>query len=187
MKKGIKYLGLTLLIWFVGHSIYIITDGLTDEGLQADVAVILGSTVNEDGTLSPRLEARLKQGFVLYQTEKAKMLMVSGGLGKEGYSEGTVMAEYLVRWGVPPSDILIDNEGNNTYLTALHYQQAAAQHQFKSVIVVSQYFHISRTKMVFRKLGIENVTGSHARYFAWRDFYSVFREFFGWYGYWVRY
>jgi vancomycin permeability regulator SanA len=179
MKKVLRYIFSILLLWFVAHCTYIITDGLFDEDTVADVAVILGSTVNEDGSISPRLKARLDKGYDLYRTGKVNKLMVSGGTGKEGYPEGTVMAAYLEVMGVNRQDIIIDDEGNNTYLTALHYKEAAAQQGFQSVIVVSQYFHITRCKMVFRKLGITNLSGAHAEYFELRDLYSAAREFVG--------
>lgn len=187
MKKWLKYIVAILALWFVGHTTYIVIDGLMDEDTTADVAVILGTTVNEDGSLSPRLKARLDKGYELYRTGKVNKLMVSGGTGKEGQPEGLVMAAYLEILGVGRQDIIVDDEGNNTYLTALHYKEAAAQQGFQSVIVVSQYFHITRCKMVFRKLGITNVTGAHAEYFELRDIYSTAREFVGFYAYLWRY
>lgn len=59
MKKTKRTLLLSFiffLLWFIGHIIYITIDGLTDDGKKADVAVILGSKVNKDGTLSERLD-----------------------------------------------------------------------------------------------------------------------------------
>jgi hypothetical protein len=53
------------LTWFLGHSLFITIDGLIDDKKSADVAVILGSKVNEDGTLSERLEKRLDCGLQL--------------------------------------------------------------------------------------------------------------------------
>ncbi|CAN5341975.1 YdcF family protein [soil metagenome] len=187
MKRALKYLFAISILWFSINTICIVVDGLTDEGTPADVAVILGSKVNEDGTLSPRLEARLRQGFELYRTGQVKILMVSGGTGKEGHPEGTVMAKYLIQWGVPAEDIVIDDHGNNTYQTVQNTRELRKTRGIESVVVVSQYFHISRTKMMYRKKGFKNVTGSHARHFEWRDPYSILREFAGYYEYWVRY
>ena len=62
MKKLIKYLKFIVVLiisWFVIHTVYIVTDGLSDNGEKADIAIILGNKVNEDGTLSERLEKRL--------------------------------------------------------------------------------------------------------------------------------
>jgi vancomycin permeability regulator SanA len=97
-----------LLIWFVGHTACIVTDGLTDEGKNADVAVVLGSKVNEDGTLSTRLVQRLSCGLHLYHDKRAKKLFVSDGLGKEGFLEGSKMKEFLVHRRVPDSAVIVD-------------------------------------------------------------------------------
>lgn len=67
----------TLLIgWFLIHIIVISIDGLADQDNVADVAVILGNKVNEDGTLSPRLEARLACGLKLFRTGRVKKQMM---------------------------------------------------------------------------------------------------------------
>lgn len=187
MQKTIKRLVGVLLIWFAVHTIYIVADGLNDEQVTADAAVILGSKVNQDGSLSPRLNARIQKGYDLYIAGKVKKLVVSGGVGKEGFEEGTVMGAYLTLLGVPHDDIIIDNAGNNSYLTAVNYKAIAQANNFKSVIVVSQYFHITRTKMIFRKLGMENVSGAHADHFEWRDVYSTAREVPAYYSYWMKY
>lgn len=49
-KKIIKLLSILLFLWFCIHIIYTIIDGNKDEGKSADIAVILGTTVNTDGT-----------------------------------------------------------------------------------------------------------------------------------------
>jgi vancomycin permeability regulator SanA len=187
MKRALKYTVLLLVLWFVVHSICIVTDGLSDENDHADIAVILGNKVNEDGTLSARLKARLDKGFELYKDHKVSMLMVSGGTGKEGQPEGAVMAAYLVKLGIPPENIITDNDGNTTYDTAVNFRRLTADSSYHSIVVVSQYYHISRSKLIFRKLGCENVTGAHADIFEARDLYSILREFFGYYSYLLKY
>jgi len=100
MKKLIKYLKFVVILvisWFIVHTIYIVIDGLSDSGEKADIAIILGSKVNEDGTLSARLEKRLETGIELYKNQRVKKILVSGGLGKEGFYEGDKMKEFLVK------------------------------------------------------------------------------------------
>ena len=182
-RQIIKRFIYLLLLWFVIHQIVIITDGLTDENTKADIAVIYGNTVHENGTLSERLKARLDRGIQLYKDSLTNRIFVSGGLGKEGFYEGTKMQEYLVKKGIPAEKIVVDNQGNNTKLTTLNFIKKFGKE--KSVIVVSQYHHISRAKLAFRKAGVKQVTGAHADYFEIRDFYSYIREFFGYYSYFL--
>jgi vancomycin permeability regulator SanA len=152
--KKFKYILYLVLFWFFIHTIFIVIDGLSDERKKADYAVILGSKVNPDGTLSERLEKRMQCGLKLYQEKRVKKIIVSGGLGKEGFYEAEKMFDYLLENQIPKQDIIIDNYGNTTRATVKNSLQ------FKNVkesrlIVVSQYFHISRTKMLFRKSGVK--------------------------------
>lgn len=181
MKIRFRYIVYLFLIWFVIHEAVLITDGLRDEKELCEFAVILGSKVNEDGTLSDRLQARLDAGLELYKNHIVQKIFVSGGTGKEGFPEGEKMAEYLIQHGVKQDDIVIDNQGLTTRKTAENF--VVQFPDCKSVIVVSQYFHISRCKLAMKQTGVENVYGVHARCFELRDIFSLFREFFAWYVY----
>lgn len=181
MKKSIKYLVGFSIVWFFIHSLVIIIDGLTDEKVKSDVGVIFGNKVNEDGSLSERLEKRCDKGVKLYKDSLVEIIVVSGGLGKEGHYEGAKMNEYLINKGVPKDRIVIDNSGNTT---------EAAVHNLKkmnlnvnSVTVITQYYHISRAKLAFRNGGYDKVYGGHADHFELKDIYSLNREFFGYYKY----
>jgi len=185
--KIVKTLFAVGVFWFLGETAFTVYDGLTDEIKPSDVGVILGTKVNEDGTLSDRLKARVDKGLELYRYKVIKKIVVSGGLGKEGHYEGIKMKAYLVGKGVPAIDIIVDNEGNNTYLTAFNYMAISEKEKFTSVIVISQYYHIRRTKLIFKKLGFTNVGSAHADWYELRDCYALFREFFGLYKYKIIY
>lgn len=140
MKNLIKYLKFVVIFiisWFTIHTIYIIIDGLSDSGEKADIAIILGNKVNEDGTLSARLEKRLETGIELYKNYRVKKILVSGGLGKEGFYEADKMKEFLISNAIPDSVILVDNYGNNTRLTVENSLKFQQKYKFKSIIVVS--------------------------------------------------
>jgi vancomycin permeability regulator SanA len=176
-KRITKILVTILLLWLLGHLIYTTIDGLKDEKKQAELAVILGNKVNEDGTLSERLEKRLECGLNLYRNRRVKKILVSGGLGKEGFYEGDKMKGYLTKNGVPDSVIIVDNLGNNTIATVGNTLKLKDSLNFRSLIVVSQYFHLTRTKMLFKKRHFENVSSVSPKYFEFRDIYSLLREF----------
>lgn len=180
-KKKIKLTFILLTTWFIIHCIFITIDGLINNKKKCDVAVILGSKVNEDGTLSERLEKRLECGLQLYKNGQVKKIIVSGGLGKEGFYEGDKMKAYLVEKGISDSSIIVDNFGNNTLATVDNTIELKKKLNFKSIIVVSQYFHVTRTKMLFKKRGFQNVSSSSPNYFEIRDIYSITREFAAYY------
>lgn len=180
-KRVFKIFITILFLWLCGHLIYITIDGLTDKNMHADIAVVLGNTVNEDGTLSERLEKRMECGLKLYRYGRVKKILVSGGLGKEGFYEGDKMKEYLIKNNVPDSIIIVDNFGNNTLATVNNTLKLKDSLNFQSLIVVSQYFHLTRTKMLFRKQHFKNVSSISPQYFELRDIYSLLREFVAYY------
>lgn len=108
-------------------------------------------------------------------------VLVSGGLGKEGFWEGDKMQEYLLDKGIPASSIIVDNYGDNTEKTVDHTMEVLDSLQLTSVIAVSQYFHIARILLLFEQRGCDRVTGVSPRYFEWRDGYALCREFAAYY------
>jgi vancomycin permeability regulator SanA len=175
--------GLVFLIWFVAHSAIITIDGLNDELGKSDVAVILGNKVELDGTPSARLQGRLNRAIELFEKGYFDNIIVSGGIGKEGYSEAIVMKEYLLKKGIPSDSILVDEEGSDTYSTAKNTKKIMDQRNYHSVTVISQFYHISRARLVFRKVGLDEVYTAHSVSYEVRDIYSIIREFPAFYKY----
>ena len=160
--------------------------GLRDRVSPADVAVVLGNKVYLDGTLSRRLQARLDKAVELYQKKLVPRVLVSGGRGP-GYDEAQSMWGYLISKGVPPQAIDTDPLGKNTYFTALNTAALMRRNHWQTVIVVSQFYHLPRTRLAMRKAGLRGVYWAHADYFEWRDVYALSREVVGWYVYALRY
>lgn len=186
-SKWRKVLAVLLIfpLWFLIHVAYIVGDGLIDEIAPVDAAVVLGNTVERNGQPSERLKARLDKAFELYEKKLAGKIIVSGGFGAEGFEEADVMRDYLVAKNVPATDIILDRDGYNTYKTAVSTKRIMDANNFRSVMIVSQYYHITRTRLAFRQVGIENIYAASADYFEFRDFYSILREFTGFYTYLV--
>lgn len=180
MKK-VRFSLYLLISWFLLHEMVIALQGTCTQPAKSEYAVIFGNTVYPDGTLSKRLEARLREGLKLYQEEWVDTLFVSGGIGIEGQDEAHKMAEFLIRQGVPSEVILIDSKGNNSWLTAINFQKQAPH--AKSIVLVTQFYHYSRCKLAFKKLGDYQLSGATPDYYETRDVYSLLREFFGYYYY----
>ena len=64
-----KFFKITILVlscWFLIESTITVVDGLIDENQKAVYGIVLGNKVNEDGTLSDRLKARVDKAVDLY-------------------------------------------------------------------------------------------------------------------------
>lgn len=176
----------TVVAAFLLGSLAIALAGLRDHLGHSDVALVLGNKVNPDGTPSARLRARLDRTVELYRAGYFPEIITSGGVGKEGHDEAAVMRDYLVTQGIPAGRILVDSTGLNTHASALATRQLAATHHWQSVMVVTQYFHVPRSRLAVQKAGFAPVYGAHAHYFEARDLYSIPREFLGYLTYLLR-
>ena len=181
LKRFVRAVFFLFTIWMLVHCAVISIDGFSDNGEKADYAVVLGNKVNVDGTLSIQLEKRMECALNLYKSERVKGFIVSGGLGKEGHYEGDKMKEYLLKNGIPDSLIVVDNNGINTRNTVINTINLQNSLHYENLIVVSQYYHITRTKALFRKAGFQNVSGASPCFFEIRDIYSLLREFAAFY------
>jgi len=182
MKRAL-FVAAIFVSWFIIHSVIIILDGLNDELKPADVAVVLGNKVELNGQPSERLKARLDRTVELYEEGYFPMIIVSGGIGVEGFDEAKVMKAYLVDQGIPGEKILEDNNGYNSYMTAQNASRIMKELELDSAMIITQYYHISRTKLAFREMDVSDVYGAHARFFEVRDIYSTIREFPAYYKY----
>ena len=82
--------------------------------------------------------------------------------------------------------VIVDHDGATTFLSARNALRIARERNFKSVFVVSQYFHVPRTRLALQRFGVPAVYSAHAHYFELRDLYSAPREFAGYVSYLLR-
>jgi vancomycin permeability regulator SanA len=184
INKKVKIVFYTLALWFILHSIYICYDGMQRYAGNASVAIVLGNEVYADSSLSPWLKGRVDKSLSLYQEGRIKKIFVSGGQGDSGVPEGDAMKRYLIKNGVPGTDIIADNNGKNTYYTAKDFISLNDSLHFSSAIAVTSFYHITRTKYIIRKLGFKNVEGvSSDAIFLSKDWFAIIREFFAFYKY----
>lgn len=183
-RQWLRRLAVVLVAWALVHLTAMCIDGCSDEEAPADLAVVLGNHVAADGTLSGRLQRRLDRALALYQQGKVPIIIVSGGRDPGSPFEAEAMKRYLVAQGVPADAVVEDRGGANTHLTARFTAEYMQQHGLRSVIAVSQYYHISRSKLALRRFGVTDVRGAHAAMVLEpREPWSLLRELVGYYAY----
>jgi SanA protein len=116
----------------------------------APVAIVPGASVKPDGTPTPMMRDRMDTAILLYQQGKVKALDLSGFPNEVNF-----MTSYARAAGVPPSALLADPAGSDTYDT-----MANARNRFhvQQALICTQRFHLSRAVYLARSLGI-NATG----------------------------
>ena len=159
--------------------------GLQDDRRSSDVAVVLGNHVSRDGRPSPRLAARLDEAVRVWRADLVRAVVVSGGVDDDGTDEAAAMRLYLIGQGIPDAVVFTDPGGINTWETARNTTAMMERRGWRSVMVISQYFHIARTTLAFRRFGVADLRSAHPDYFEWRDLYSIARETLGYPAYWL--
>ena len=87
-----------MTLFLLANALIIVGFGWTSKTKKADYILILGSKVMLSGNLPFRLKHRLDKGLKLYYSNLAPTIIVSGGIGKEGFDEAAIMANYLIEW-----------------------------------------------------------------------------------------
>ena len=124
----------------------------TDSDKSADVILILGCGVRDDGTPSHMLHDRLEVGYELYKSGAAPKILVSGDHGRKDYDEPNTMKSYLIEKGVPSEDIFMDHAGFSTYESMY---RASYIFGVQRAIVVTQQYHLYRALYDAECFGIE--------------------------------
>jgi len=117
----------------------------------AQVAIVLGASVEDNKVPSPVLAARANAAIQLFEDGKVSKILVTGDNATTDYNEVNVTQRYLLAAGIPPQDIFLDHAGFDTYSSMY---RAEAIFDATSAIVVTQDFHLPRAVFTARALGI---------------------------------
>ncbi len=151
-------------------------DGLRERPGRADAGVVLGSKVEPDGRPSARLVGRLERGLEAWRAGLVPVLIVSGGREPNGWNEAPVMRRWLLAHGVPDSCVVEDPRGQNTWLTARNTRAWLGARGARSVLLVSQYYHLPRCRLAFARYGVRPVFTARSTRFDPTDLYATARE-----------
>ncbi len=146
---------------------------------EAQVILVFGAGLKENGTPSDVLMDRLKVAAQLYEDGKAPDLILSGDNRFENYNEPDAMHDALIDLGVPEEALHEDFAGRRTYDTCVRARQVWG---VESAILVTQEFHLPRALYTCKNVGIQSQGVSadlqpyvNARYFAFREWLATYK------------
>lgn len=142
----------------------------------ADMAVVFGNALNNDGTPAPILEARLDEALRCHRAGHCPLLFVSGSIDGPGLDEARAMQAWLRERGVENGDIVVDDRGDNTLASARNAAAFMHERGLNRVMLITQYYHLARARLAFEKAGAGVVLGTYPRRFRAMDLYSSWRE-----------
>ena len=149
--------------------------------LDADAILVLGARVWDNGSPSGVLEDRLLTGIAAYQAGASNRLLMSGDHGQDDYDEVNAMKTYTLEQGIPSENIFMDHAGFSTYESVY---RARDIFQVKTVLIVTQEYHLYRALYIARALGLNayGVAADRSSYsgivgFEAREILARFKDF----------
>ncbi len=149
-----------------------------------DAIVVLGAGLRPDGTPSNMLEDRLKGAIELYEKGVSSKIILSGDCSGEDYDEVSSMKKFCIDNGVPEDVIVRDDKGFSTYETM---ENVVEKMGYKSVIVVTQKYHLYRSVYIARRMGADadGFSTDYREYIFWaqrkrdvRELVARIKDFF---------
>ena len=128
--------------------------GQKNRARKSDAIVVLGACVRPDGKAGQGLKLRVLHAIRLYKKGFARKIIMTGGVGDNPPSEAKVAADLAVQNGVPREDILEENKSTSTWENAAYASAICKKRKWKSVLIVSDPFHLWRAQKNFQKCGM---------------------------------
>jgi uncharacterized SAM-binding protein YcdF (DUF218 family) len=149
--------GFVLVAWIV-TMVLVEHAGRRDEAQKADAIVVLGAA-QYVGRPSPVLRARVDHAVSLWKRGLAPTLILTGGIGLgDTTSEAAVARKYAISKGVPDHAIVLEINGRTTSESMRAVARIMEDREQKSVILVSDPFHMLRLSILARRHGLEPYT-----------------------------
>ncbi|MBO0440796.1 YdcF family protein [Candidatus Enterococcus ikei] len=160
--KRIMLIIISLGIMYTGLIFFLILSGTKDQATTTpDTVLILGAQVKgsskENAYPSTVLKERLDAAIPYLKEHPNATAIVCGGQGSdEPDSEANVMAEYLRVHGISQKQILTEDTSTRT---KENIQNAQKKQTLGNTVIVTSDFHMYRSKLLAKRLGISEISG----------------------------
>ena len=121
--------------------------------------VIFGAAVWPDGGPSPSLRRRVAYGRQAAQADPEALVFCSGGVGRHGPSEASVMADLLIQAGIDPARIALDEQSRDTMENVAAAAAFIRDEALEGAVVCTDAYHVPRVRMLLRAAGVASRVG----------------------------
>lgn len=119
---------------------------------------IFGAAVLPGGP-SPSLLRRIGYGLAAARAHPEAKVLCSGGVGRFGPSEASVMVQRLLAEGVAPERLIVDEESLDTLQSVVVAARWSRRLGASPVIVCSDAYHVPRIRLMLGVLGVASAPG----------------------------
>lgn len=124
---------------------------------KADAGIILGAAI-----YTPALYNRTTEGLAVYEQGSVPVLVLSGGkISDKDISEAQYMQKVITKNASGTVVTILEENSHNTFENI--YNSKKLIPEAKSIVIVSDKFHIARAFLLAKRAGFENV------YWSWPE------------------
>ena len=146
---------LLLVVAVAGIAVAVHRQARHSQLVSADAIVVMGAA-QYNGRPSPVLRSRLDTALDAYQRGLAPVVILTGGnQAGDAFTEAGTGREYLVDRGLPADAIRVEEESTNSEQNLRNAVAIAEEEGITSFLIVSDGFHLLRSKMIARDLGLD--------------------------------
>lgn len=182
LKAGMFNLFIGSLMWFLSTSPVSDTllerleyDFAVPKHPKGDVIILLGGgayggvpDLSGVGTPSEMTLYRVVTAVRLYKRLKIPIIVSGGTVFQHAKPEAPIVQRFLVDLGVPDNAIIMEDKSLNTSQNAKNTRKICLERGFRTPILVTSAFHMKRSVMLFKSVGIE-VTPFPTGFQSWRN------------------
>ena len=128
--------------------------------------IVLGFALNEDGTMTDELIGRLQVAKASAEKYPESYVLVTGGVEKNGWTEGRRMRDWLVANGIAESRIIVEEKAPDTAGNATNsFEMLYKDYDVDSVSLITSQYHLKRGSLLYyaesllkaEELGVEPI------------------------------
>lgn len=127
-----------------------------NNGQKRDVMIVLGCPSKKDGSVSPILRERINKAAKLYHEGIAGVIICTGAAVANKYVEADVMAQALIKLGVPDCSIIREKFAKGTYENLVNSKKIMQDKELKTAVLVSSPWHLRKASSYAFRLEINH-------------------------------
>lgn len=143
--------------------------------VSADVIVLMGGgsdlqapDLTGIGSPGNDMLARVVTTARLYKQLKVPVIITSGKAFENKPSEAPIIKRFLMDLDVPEAMIILEDKSRDSIENARYTKEICLKKGFKRLAVVTSAFHMQRTALSFKKVGLD-ITPVPAKYKTWQN------------------
>ena len=124
--------------------------------MTSDAAVVLGTAIWGKYDPGPLLQTRLDTAIGLFNSDRTRKIVVTGGTRRYDAFESQVSAWYLLQRGIPQSEIIAERGTFCTCEQAEYIKRVLVDSLgMKNIVVITDSWHLPRAMMMCKWEGQE--------------------------------